>query len=304
MQVWQFKRSAAVLPRSKAPHDIELRFRPLILDITGKAGTMKTEFKCRRIFTLIELLIVIAIIAILAALLLPALSRARETAHRSLCLSNMKQIYTNLFMYVTDNVDFMPPSYNDSQHSYYINLYARQAADLVPSTRSSVYPAFNHGSAWKTRKNIFFCPSNVPGGDPGWHSSTFATTTFDMYYTNYVPTTCAYSREEASTPGWGLENAPLDAKIIARKFQRIDDKSAIMTETCYTAVKQPLGINVAYAPRAYGLVVNYADVIANNETRARRPAYIFHMGRANFMFKNGSVQSHARGAFNEDYILR
>ena len=65
MQVWQFKRSAAVLPRSKAPYDIELRFRPLILDITGKAGTMKTEFKCRRIFTLIELLIVIAIIAIL-----------------------------------------------------------------------------------------------------------------------------------------------------------------------------------------------------------------------------------------------
>lgn len=265
---------------------------------------MKAEFRHFRNFTLIELLVVIAIIVILASMLLPALTRARGTAYRSTCLSNMKQIYTNLYMYVADNVDFMPPSYNDSQHSYYINLYARQAADLVPSTRSSVYPAFNHGSAWKTRKNIFFCPSIVPGGDPGWHSSTFASTTFDMYYSTYVPTTCSYSQEGASTPGWGLESAPLDAKVIARKFQRIADNSAIMTETCYTSVKQPLGINVAYAPRAYGVVVNYADVMANNETRARRPAYIFHMNRANFMFKNGSVQSHARGAFNADYILQ
>lgn len=265
---------------------------------------MKTESRRRRGFTLIELLVVLAIIVILASMLLPALTRARGAAYKSKCVSNMKQIYTNLSMYVMDNADFMPPSYNDSQHSYYINLYARQAADLVPTTKSSVYPAFNHGSAWRERKNIFFCPSIVPGGDPGWHSSTFASTTFDLYYTTYVPTTCNYSAEGARTPGWGLESAPLDARVIARKFQRIADNSAIMTETCYTTVKQPLGINVAYAPRAYGLVVNYADATANNETRARRPAYIFHMNSANFMFKNGSVQSHTRGAFNTDYILQ
>jgi prepilin-type N-terminal cleavage/methylation domain-containing protein len=69
-------------------------------------------------FTLIELLVVIAIIAILAAMLLPALARAKESGRRAVCLGNQKQLGIAAYLYAEENEEMFPEGQATVQPGY------------------------------------------------------------------------------------------------------------------------------------------------------------------------------------------
>ncbi len=119
-------------------------------------------------FSLIELLIVIAIIAILAALLMPALGKARGSALKIQCASNLKQIGHGFAQYQADNEDYYPILSNplawtkgDVDDASWYNMghvaLNRIAMYLVPGAQSCTRPWPNDSEPVSA---VFFCPAN------------------------------------------------------------------------------------------------------------------------------------------------
>src|ERR1039457_3827295 len=115
---------------------------------------MKSTRKQRSAFTLIELLVVIAIIVILAALLLPALSRAKASAQRADCISNLRQISLGIHLYAGDNGETLPAAPDVTATTYATNHFSIFYKRLVKS-----YDGF-HGAS-SPQDKLFACPADI-----------------------------------------------------------------------------------------------------------------------------------------------
>ena len=251
---------------------------------------MKT-FRKQNGFTLIELLVVIAIISILAAILFPVFARARESARRSSCASNLKQIGIAATMYIQDFDETYPVA----------NLQV-PSSDGMSGYTSSYW--FNVLQPYAKNRQIWYCPT-------AGRIDTSATSGIQQYSGGYGYNACGtgtissnsptrwngFGQDICLTPGgcsfgsFGAARCTPDGNLVKAAAVQEASQTILVTEaasngTSYTTLYFYSGSDISYWPQLHGGPVGpfYGGTPTPN------PALSTPSGGGNYLFADGHVK--------------
>ena len=185
--------------------------------------------KSHRYFTLIELLVVIAIIAILAAMLLPALSAARESARANNCRGNLKTLGNTVVLYTADNGDYIP-NFQMPRDETAWTLWAGAIAKQLDGV--SFWNWGWLGGSQEGTKKIFQCPTLISSGEANTSKtggSVYHEITYSYYYRAgyYDSTGNKYPYSSAYKPRTlAIIASPTEALLITENDKYADAKFA------------------------------------------------------------------------------